>query len=210
MNRLAPLLALLLIALVGCVAAGPRYCPAGLPVYDHVVIVVEENKDYEQIVGNPAAPYLNRLAAEGALLTQMFGEEHNSEGNYFWLFSGDNQGVGFDDKIPSAKYTSNNLGAALIAKGLSFKAYSEGLPAIGSEIGVTPSGCHYPCHYGRQHASPRGAKPYRDDHRRRAYQAGISRTPDGQPRHAIAHVGSHVRTIALGASAASRGARRHQ
>ena len=151
MNRLAPLLALLLIALVGCVAAGPRYCPAGLPVYDHVVIVVEENKDYEQIVGNPAAPYLNRLAAEGALLTQMFGEEHNSEGNYFWLFSGDNQGVGFDDKIPSAKYTSNNLGAALIAKGLSFKGYSEGLPAIGSEIGVTPSGCHYPCRYGRKH-----------------------------------------------------------
>src|SRR5438874_7666375 len=88
MNRLAPLLALLLMSLVGCVAAGPRYCPAGLPVYDHVLIVVEENKDYEQIVGNPAAPYLNRLAAEGALLTQMFGEEHNSEGNYFWLFSG--------------------------------------------------------------------------------------------------------------------------
>jgi acid phosphatase len=81
----------------------------------------------------------------------MFGEEHNSEGNYFWLFSGDNQGVGFDDKIPSAKYTSNNLGAALIAKGLSFKGYSEGLPAIGSEIGVTPSGCHYPCRYGRKH-----------------------------------------------------------
>src|SRR5256714_2866998 len=151
MNRLAPLLALFLIALVGCVAAGPRYCPAGLPVYGHVVIVVEENKDYAQIVGNPAAPYLNRLAAEGALLTQMFGEEHNSEGNYFWLFSGDNQGVGFDDKIPSAKYTSNNLGAALIAKGLSFKGYSEGLPAIGSEIGVTPSGCHYPCRYGRKH-----------------------------------------------------------
>src|SRR5437868_6550565 len=29
--------------------------PAGLPVYDHVVIVVEENKDYEQIIDNPAA-----------------------------------------------------------------------------------------------------------------------------------------------------------
>src|SRR5207302_9589165 len=127
MNRLAPLLALLLIALVGCGAAGPRYCPAGLPVYDHVVIVVEENKDFAQVIGNPAAPYLNRLAAEGALLTQMFGEEHNSEGNYFWLFSGNNHGVGFKDKVPTVKFTDGNLGAALLARGLSFKGYSQSL-----------------------------------------------------------------------------------
>src|SRR5260370_27043197 len=33
--------------------------PAGLPVYDHVVIVVEENKDYEQIIGNKNASYIN-------------------------------------------------------------------------------------------------------------------------------------------------------
>ena len=29
--------------------------PAGLPKYDHIVIVIEENKDYDQIIGNPAA-----------------------------------------------------------------------------------------------------------------------------------------------------------
>ena len=81
----------------------------------------------------------------------MFGEEHNSEGNYFWLFSGDNHDVGFDDKIPPVKFSGNNLGAALIAKGLTFKGYSQGLPAIGSEIDVTPPGCHYPCLYGRKH-----------------------------------------------------------
>src|SRR5207245_4629203 len=149
MNRLAPLLALFLIALVGCVAAGPRYCPAGLPVYDHVVIVVEENKDYAQIVGNPAAPYLNRLAAEGALLTQMFGEEHNSEGNYFWLFSGDNHGVGLNDKVPAVKFTDGNLGAALLAQGLSVTGYSQSLPVIGVGLGVTPPVWHYRCRYGR-------------------------------------------------------------
>src|SRR5262245_40676260 len=42
--------------------------PAGLPVYDHVVIVIEENKDYEQIIDNPNAPYLNALREEGANL----------------------------------------------------------------------------------------------------------------------------------------------
>src|SRR5262249_36332481 len=58
--------------------------PAGLPVYDHVVIVVEENKDYDQIIDNPKAPYINfTLREQGANFTQMFGEEHNSEGNYF-------------------------------------------------------------------------------------------------------------------------------
>src|SRR5438874_3965318 len=166
MNRQAPLLTLLLLALFGCgqpppappvavpaatmVRAAPIW-PRGLPRYDHVVIVVEENKDFGQIIGNPAAPYLNRLAAEGALLTRMFGEEHNSEGNYFWLFSGDNHNVGFNDKVPTVKFTDSNLGAALIAKGLSFKGYSQSLPAIGSEIDATPPGCHYPCLYGRKH-----------------------------------------------------------
>src|SRR5260370_12301642 len=94
---------------------------------------------------------MNRLAREGALLTRMFGEEHNSEGNYFWLFSGSNHNVGFDDKVPAVKFTDSNLGAALLARGLSFKGYSQSLPAIGADIDVTPAGCQYPCLYGRKH-----------------------------------------------------------
>ena len=61
---------------------------ASLPRYDHIVIVVEENKDYEEIIRNKDVPFLNRLAEEGASLTQMFAEEHPSQGNYFWLFAG--------------------------------------------------------------------------------------------------------------------------
>jgi phosphatidylinositol-3-phosphatase len=107
--------------------------PAGLPVYDHIVIVIEENKDYEQIILNKDAAFINQLAADGALFTNMFGEEHYSEGNYFWLFSGSNQHVGFDDDIPKKKLTTSNLGQQLIARGLSFKGYAEDLPAIGAE-----------------------------------------------------------------------------
>ena len=112
--------------------------PAGLPVYDHIVIVVEENKDYEEILDNPDAPYINNvLKKEGANFTQMFGEEHFSQGNYFWMFSGDNQTIGFMDQVPSKKNHANypfktiNLGEQLINKGLSFKGYAEGLPEIG-------------------------------------------------------------------------------
>jgi phosphatidylinositol-3-phosphatase len=108
--------------------------PAGLPVYDHVVIVIEENKDYGEIIGSRHAPYINQLRAEGANLTQMFGEEHYSQGNYFWLFSGSNQNVGFFDQIPSSPITAANLGAELFTKGLTFGGYSEDLPATGALV----------------------------------------------------------------------------
>lgn len=124
-------------------------CPAGLPVYDHIVIVVEENKDYEEIIGNPRAPYINNvLKKEGANFTHMYAEEHFSQGNYFWMFSGDNQTVGFTDQVPSEKNHPNypfktaNLGERLINKGLSFKGYAEGLPRIGF-TGVKASGDLY-------------------------------------------------------------------
>jgi phospholipase C len=110
--------------------------PAGLPVYDHVVIVIEENKDFEQIIGSKNAPYINDvLRKQGAVLTQMYGEEHHSQGNYFWLFSGGNQGVGFTDQVPDKEFKASNLGEELIRTGHSFKGYSEGLPTIGSTVG---------------------------------------------------------------------------
>ena len=109
--------------------------PSGLPVYDHVVIVVEENKDYEQIIGNKKAPYINEvLRKEGATLTRMYGEEHHSQGNYFWLFSGSDQGVGYIDQVPHSSINASNLGSELIRTGHSFKGYSEGLPETGSVV----------------------------------------------------------------------------
>jgi len=108
---------------------------AGLPVYDHVVIVVEENKDYEQIIGSRNASYINDvLRKEGASLTKFYAEEHHSEGNYFWLFSGSNQHVGFIDSVPGRDFATSNLGEELIRAGRSFKGYSEGLPEIGSPV----------------------------------------------------------------------------
>jgi len=132
-------------------AADAPVWPAALPKYDHIVIVVEENKDYDQIIGNKNAPYINMLAAEGANLIRVFGEEHFSQGNYFWLFSGSNQNVGFFDQVPQTKFTASNLGQQLIMKGLSFKGYSQSLPVIGSEIDATPLNCRHSCLYGRKH-----------------------------------------------------------
>jgi phosphatidylinositol-3-phosphatase len=109
------------------------------PRYDHVVIVMEENKDYSQIIGSANAPYINALAQQGANFTRFYGEEHHSEGNYLWLFSGDRQGLDFNDDPPATQLTTPNLGASLIAHGYSFGGYAENLPAVGS-LAVTASG----------------------------------------------------------------------
>jgi hypothetical protein len=134
---IVPLGGLVLLWGRGGPAAGPNPTvlawPAGLPVYDHVVIVVEENKDVDAILDKPEADYINSvLRKEGANFTNMFGEEHNSEGNYFWLFSGSNHSVGFFDAIPAHAFSTPNLGQALLARGRTFKGYAEGLPEVGS------------------------------------------------------------------------------
>jgi hypothetical protein len=116
------------------IAATPLAWPSGLPVYDHVVIVIEENKDYGEIIGNRHAPYLNQLRTEGANLTRMFAEEHHSQGNYFWLFSGSDQNVGFYDLVPTAPIKAPNLGAELFTNGRTFAGYSEDLPTAGSLV----------------------------------------------------------------------------
>ena len=121
-------------------ATGALNWPANLPVYDHVVIVVEENQNYGDIMQSREAPYLNHLAQEGANFTAMFAEEHHSQGNYYWMLSGSNQNVGFEDEVPNASnnpnypFEASNLAQQLIAAGHSFKGYAEDLPEIGSQV----------------------------------------------------------------------------
>ncbi len=112
-----------------------------LPKYSHVVIVIEENKYYSRVVRSKDAPYINDvLVKQGANLTRMFAEEHNSEGNYFWIFSGSEQNVGHHDVIPTHRnnpdypFMTANLGEQLIKAGYTFKGYSESLPSMGDRI----------------------------------------------------------------------------
>ena len=146
-KRLFPILALGGVAAVGiqvtaCVAPPPPDTTTttsttvpvgGLTNPDHVVVVVEENHSESSIIGSPSAPYINSLATGGALFTQSFGTHHPSQPNYLALFSGTNQGV-TDDACPpgGSPYSTDNLGAQLIAASKTFVGYSETLPAAGS------------------------------------------------------------------------------
>ena len=102
---------------------------AATPRADHVVLLIEENRSFQTLIGSKDALYMNRLAAEGALFTQSFAITHPSEPNYVALFAGDTEGLA-DDSCPHS-YTGPNLADALAAKGLSFAIYSENLPQAG-------------------------------------------------------------------------------
>ena len=144
-------------ALVGCAAVGAcADLPAataleGVPRYDHVFVILEENKNYEQILSVEAAPNIAGLARTYGDATRFFGETHPSEGNYVALLGGDNFGIHDDDAFycapgrrdancpNSAKpdYVDHtratpHLGDQLQHAGLTWKAYLESLPAPGS------------------------------------------------------------------------------
>ncbi len=106
--------------------------PAAPPRYDHVVVVVEENRTAGQIIGDTVnCPYINQLAQGGVTLSSMWGITHPSQPNYLHLFSGSAQGVIDDNLIVGYPFTAANLGAELIAAGFTFRGYSEFLNAVG-------------------------------------------------------------------------------
>jgi hypothetical protein len=125
---------------------------AAVPRYAHVFVVVEENKDYAEILGGPYAPAIGRLAKSYGNATHFYGEVHPSEGNYVALVGGDTYGIHDDDafycapgsidvKCPNAvvqpgyrthTIDAPHLGSQLEAAGLTWKGYYESLPAPGS------------------------------------------------------------------------------
>lgn len=106
----------------------------------------------------------------------MFGEEHPSEDNYFCLFSGNNQSVGFFDQVPRGKTHGEQSRRALLKKGLSFKGYSQSLPAIGSEVDVTPPGCRYPAFMAASMFHGSASPVFRTGRRSPARLTCVSRT----------------------------------
>ena len=127
----------------------------GVPAFDHVVVIVEENKDYDQILNPSAAPEIARLAREYGNATRFFGEVHPSEANYVALLGGDTFGIHDDDAwyckpgstrpfcdgaaqpgYPDHTIHAPHLGDQLVAAGRTWKGYYGSLPAPGSDAVV--------------------------------------------------------------------------
>jgi acid phosphatase len=131
------LLALGVVAVVGLAASPltPRIglAAAAVPQPAHIVIVVEENRSENGIIGNKSAPFITSLAANGANMTQSYAETHPSEPNYLALFAGNTFGV-TKDLCPVNAGAAPNLGSELLAAGHTFVGFAEGLPAVGSPV----------------------------------------------------------------------------
>jgi hypothetical protein len=100
---------------------------AAVPEPAHTVVVVMENHSYADIIGNPTAPFINTLAARGALFTRSYAVTHPSEPNYLALFSGSTQGIA-DDGCPY-RFSAPNLAADLMATARASPATPRTCPA---------------------------------------------------------------------------------
>jgi hypothetical protein len=95
-----------------------------------VLVVIMENHSFDQVLSGPRAPWTAGLPA--AVLTDWHGIRHPSQPNYVGLFSGSTHGLS-DDSCPHS-YAGPSLASQLLASGLTFTGYSEGLPAVGSTV----------------------------------------------------------------------------
>jgi phosphatidylinositol-3-phosphatase len=149
--RLALLVAVVTVgAATGSPAEGVHLATSGdvsvrspvLPYYQHVLVAVFENKSRRDVVGH--APAFRRLANHGADLQRSYAVTHPSQPNYLALFSGRTRVP--DDSCPH-RWSAQNLASQLIARGVSFAAYSEDLPGAGARACTSPNGL-----YARKHA----------------------------------------------------------
>ena len=149
--------------------AEAAWCPGStgdhaneVPRYDFIFVIIAENHGYAQIIGNPNAPNLNRLAKAYGLATQSYGVVHPSKANYIAMLGGDTFGIHDDDAYycragstdrycPSADkitpyvdqtVTARSLMDQLDARDLTWRGYYENLPAPGSKAIYFPDERH--------------------------------------------------------------------
>lgn len=102
--------------------------PGPTAPFGHVFLVIEENRGFAEVIGNPSMPYLNSLATGFGVATQYFANTHPSIGNYFQLTCG--QGITNDDNF-TGTVSADNLVRRLVAAGKTWKSYAESLPSQG-------------------------------------------------------------------------------
>jgi acid phosphatase len=90
--------------------------------FDHVLTIVLENQDYDDVIKDP---YLMGLAKQGASFTDFRGLFHPSYANYLAMVSGRLIKTSGDWQ---RKVDSPTIGDRLAAEGFTWKNYAEGYP----------------------------------------------------------------------------------
>jgi hypothetical protein len=119
-----------------------------VPQFDHVIVVVMENRSAERATDPRSCPFTSQFARSWASFQESYAITHPSQPNYIALWAGATLGV-TDNSCPArgSPFTAENLGHALETAGKTWRAYSEALPGKGSPVCRTKGGL-----YTRKHA----------------------------------------------------------
>jgi phospholipase C len=145
-----------------------------LPDFEHVVVIVFENKESSSVLGNSAAPSFNSYARRYANLTRYYGVTHPSLPNYLAMVSGSTHGITSD--CTTCVASGKSLADTIEASGRTWKTYAEGLPSPGF-LGSSNRG------YAKKHDPFAYFPNIADNPRRRALIVPMSRlAPDLRAR----------------------------
>lgn len=132
------------------VVAGPCRGSTPPPSYQHVVVIVMENRGAGQVYGSAQAPYINHLGGQCGVATDYSGVSHPSLPNYIAMTSGGTQGISDDDGPSSHHLTAPSIFSLL---GNGWRSLEESMPS--------------PCAHG-------SSGEYAVKHNPAAYYTGVS------------------------------------
>ena len=104
-------------------AATPRPL---VPNFDHIVLILFENKEFGSVIDNPLMPIYNKLGHEYTLLTQYYAIMHPSLPNYIALMGGDTFGI--DSNCNDCFINQRSLPDLVEESGRTWKGYFEDMP----------------------------------------------------------------------------------
>jgi hypothetical protein len=103
----------------------------GIPRYDYVFVIIEENESLSSLKNNASLPYLNALLNNGSQFYNYYSTGNPSEPNYLALGSADDWGITGDEPsnlpYPAVTGVRANMANAVDAKGLTWREYEESL-----------------------------------------------------------------------------------
>lgn len=97
-----------------------------IPNFDHIVILIFENKEFGTVIDNPDMPIYNQLAEDYTLLTQFYAVTHPSLPNYIAMIGGDTFGI--NSNCNGCFITAPSLPDLIEASGRTWKTYQEDMP----------------------------------------------------------------------------------
>jgi hypothetical protein len=101
--------------------------PAAVPHFDHVFMIMMENTNGAAVLGRRShMPFFHQLMAAGTTLANYHAVYHPSDENYLAIAGGDTYARGAI-YWPDIKDPHRNLGDELQARGMSWKAYEQGM-----------------------------------------------------------------------------------